>query len=36
VKHDDGLDAVAELGCGRLVSVHAQSERSLIPGDGAV
>ena len=36
VQHDDGLGAVAELGRRGVVAVHAQAERPLVPGDGAV
>ena len=36
VEHDDGLDAVAELGDVGLVAVDAQAERALVPGDRAV
>ena len=36
VEDDGGVGAVAELGDVGLVAVHAQPERALVPGDGAV
>ena len=36
VQHDDGLGAVAQLRRGALAAVHAQPQRALVPGDGAV
>ena len=36
VEHDDGLDAVAELGRTWLVGVNTQPERPAVPRDGTV